>query len=497
MCLEIHTFEPFEINSFLMKKNLLALLAILMLGLYASAQSVNVSGHVTNSGTGAAAVNFPVEVLLYDSLTSTVIVQSQMFTDTSGNYAFAFVTSNGPLVGNGVVKVTDCNGGLHSLYFNWTNGTGTFANLDFAICMGSGGCTAAFVAGNGNGGLTIPFTDYSTSSLGAIVSQYWQFGDSSFGSGSNVTHTYPAAGTYLVCLTIATSQGCTSSFCDTVVVGGSSTTCYATISYGIFQSGAYGFTVAASGSATPVSYSYDFGDGNVATSNLDSILYTYGSSGTYTACVTVLFSDSCTATGCVNVGQGNGNCVANFFAVPDTTGQYALLLVNNSVGTGLNYLWDFGDSATSTSAYPQHTYSGPGTYLICLTIWDSTNTCSSTFCDTVVVINKLGSAFTIQVVPAILLGSATALESNASIMVYPVPATDRLNIQLDLSRQAHLSLSIVDLHGRIVLANAIGMMSSGRHELVLPIGELTDGIYLLKVDAGVNGIYTKRLLVNH
>lgn len=53
----------------------------------------------------------------------------------------------------------------------------------------------------------------------------------------------------------------------------------------------------------------------------------------------------------------------------------------NTSTNGNSYLWNFGDSNTSTEFMPTHTYSVPADYNVCLTV---TNTCSSeTVCNTV------------------------------------------------------------------------------------------------------------------
>jgi len=57
-----------------------------------------------------------------------------------------------------------------------------------------------------------------------------------------------------------------------------------------------------------------------------------------------------------------------------------------------SWAWDFGDSNTSTLQNPCHVYSGPGNYVVCLTVTDSCS--STTFCDTVTVCTTPNSAWT-------------------------------------------------------------------------------------------------------
>ena len=56
-----------------------------------------------------------------------------------------------------------------------------------------------------------------------------------------------------------------------------------------------------------------------------------------------------------------------------------------SAATGTEYEWSFGDGESSTIADPFHNYETAGTYEVCLTNYNLTDTCSITVCDTIVV----------------------------------------------------------------------------------------------------------------
>ncbi|MCB9265565.1 MAG: PKD domain-containing protein [Lewinellaceae bacterium] len=79
-----------------------------------------------------------------------------------------------------------------------------------SICAQS--CQAAFAFGET--GLTIDFTDASTSLAGdPVISWFWDFEDGSTSTAQNPSHTFPDANTYDVCLSITTQSGCTSEAC--------------------------------------------------------------------------------------------------------------------------------------------------------------------------------------------------------------------------------------------------------------------------------------------
>ena len=65
---------------------------------------------------------------------------------------------------------------------------------------------------------TVQFFDFSTSLPGTIISWFWSFGDAQTGFAQNPVHTYPTSGVYVACLTIMTDDGCSSTFCDTIVI---------------------------------------------------------------------------------------------------------------------------------------------------------------------------------------------------------------------------------------------------------------------------------------
>lgn len=76
------------------------------------------------------------------------------------------------------------------------------------------------------------------------------------------------------------------------------------------------------------------------------------------------------------------------FSAGDTIG-----FTDSSTYSGtINYSWSFGDGSYSSSTNPYHSYSSGGTYVVCLTISDSSRMCSDTYCDTIVVSGSSSSS---------------------------------------------------------------------------------------------------------
>ena len=76
----------------------------------------------------------------------------------------------------------------------------------------------------------------------------------------------------------------------------------------------------------------------------------------------------------------NAACQANF--TYSVNGQ-TVTFTNTSTGTNsnTNYMWNFGDNNYGYNMNEVHTYQFGGYYTVCLTIYDSMQTCYSIFCD--------------------------------------------------------------------------------------------------------------------
>ena len=179
---------------------------------------------------------------------------------------------------------------------------------------------------------------YDTSYSGSPTSQviYWSydFGDGNSSTMPNTSNTYASNGTYLVCLTIATSDGCVSTYCDSVVVDciqGSS--CDAMFYYQNDSSCTYYFFDYSSASTGIVEWDWSFGDGGTSTDQHP--VYTYSANGWYNVCLTMTSADSCTNTYCDSVYV---NCIAgltsesldNYTISPNPANDHLNITIENA-----------------------------------------------------------------------------------------------------------------------------------------------------------------------
>jgi PKD repeat protein len=352
-----------------------------------------------------------------------------------------------------------------------------FAASDDTVAFNVGICDASFSA-IVLGSNTALFFESSYIPAGTSYSGgVWDFGDGTIDTMSiNPIHTYAFPGIYNVCFTLTTTNGCVSTFCDSVDTGPS----LACTSFFNVASQGLNFNFYDSSYAnTPItSYYWDLGDGNV--NWFVNPTHTYAASGTYVVCLNIITLDSCRSSYCRTVTAGiPPSCQAGFFWFPSASGQYSLTVVNSSTGNNLSYLWDFGDGSTSTQAYPSHVYAGAGMYNVCLTVDDGLG-CISTFCDSLVLINRLSQPFSIQVIsPATSAPQPT--QDAMSLKLVPNPASQEVRLSLELAKSGKGQLRMVDVQGRTVKSLTLGQLSVGLNSQTVDVSDLPDGIYLTEI----------------
>ncbi len=242
-------------------------------------------------------------------------------------------------------------------------------------------CTAGFTWSQSASNV-IDFSNTSIPNVPNVTFFYWSFGDNQYDYTTNPSHTYSVPGNYVVCLSAYDSiNNCQATFCDTIFVYGNvlcQTSAYATVSQSpscasCADGSAYAMMV--NGTAP---YTYSWSSGGTAQTE------TGLAPGTYSVCITD--ANGCTACAQVTLSYSSSNCVAGF-----TWAQSANNIIdftNTSTPNSPNstfYNWDFGDNQFDYVQNPSHTYANPGNYFVCLTIYDSLNSCQNTFCDSVTV----------------------------------------------------------------------------------------------------------------
>jgi gliding motility-associated-like protein len=268
---------------------------------------------------------------------------------------------------------------------------GTYA---VSLTANSGGCTdseikvayitihplpvVAFTADNTQSckvPFTVNFTDQSTNSAAWV----WNFGDGAPTSGSqNPSHTYTAAGTYTVTLTVTSANGCVSSLTKNnyIVISPPKANFTAVPREGCIPL-PVAFTSVSTSTADPItSYKWTFGDGNGTTTGSTTTNNTYTSAGYYTVKLVIT-----TASGCkdsltrINYVKAGVPPKADFKIV-DSTLCYGVSAQFNNFSIGADSaFWQWGDGGTLTSKLPvtnpvTYFYGDTGIFMVTLIVYD-------------------------------------------------------------------------------------------------------------------------------
>jgi PKD repeat protein len=243
------------------------------------------------------------------------------------------------------------------------------------------------------------------------------------------------------------------------------------------------FTNTSQSSSNPTFAYWNFGDSN--TSNSWDANHTYANNGTYLVTLQLFSNDSmCWSTEydtvVVTNGNASSNCQAGFYAFQDSTNTSLVWVVNTSTSPNppMTYFWDFGDGNNSTAAYPQHTYANYGSYLVCVTITDALG-CSDMYCDSISVTQR-SSGFSINVVDPAALGVEEVENINNVSDIYPNPATNNFNIDINLMEATNINVTVYDITGKVVNTGTHNL-SQGTNQLNVSTGNMSNGMYTVVV----------------
>jgi PKD repeat protein len=139
-------------------------------------------------------------------------------------------------------------------------------------------------------GSGIPFINLSSSN---VNSWNWNFGDGNSSTLQNPVHTYTSAGQFPATLTVTTSNGCTDTYGQSVVV-----TPGPDAAFSAFAQGGLAYQFSPNILVAGATYAWSFGDGTASTA--PAPFKAYNSPGNYTVCLSVS-RGNCTTVSCENV----------------------------------------------------------------------------------------------------------------------------------------------------------------------------------------------------
>jgi len=289
----------------------------------------------------------------------------------------------------------------------------------------------------------------------------WNFGNNSFGSGSDVATVYPQDGSYNVQVDVTDANGCVGACNLAVLIENFLSVDFST---NVFN-GCVPLPVQFSNeSVNAVTYLWDFGDGY--TSNDINPVHVYATPGTYNVTLNG-YSQAGNLSATVNSQIAVfPSPVANFSAYPPIVGQpgQTVFFTDNSINAW-TWAWNFGDPGsgannTATIQNPGHTYAQNGNYTV-----------------TLIVTNNYGCADTVSKPGYLQVHVGIDEAENAGFAVFPNPFTDQITVQSEHPIQ---NIKMVDIAGKEI---PLMLTGKGTGEVIIRTrGDLSAGVYMLYVD---------------
>jgi PKD repeat protein len=231
---------------------------------------------------------------------------------------------------------------------------------------------------------------FENMSSGNYTEVLWDFGDSTYSTEISPVHTFPAPGTYYVCLTISDGADCNSTYCDVVNTEGGTTGCENFFYYSYDEPYTLTFEGYLMNGQFADYYSWDFGDGTYGTGQTVTHSYTPQGIGIYMVGLTTMVFDPATNDSCVSTSymevwiQNYQGCYASFRYEMENSNETTLHFFDMSYDPNgfppTAWYWEFGDGSVSDTQNPVHTYADTGYYTVCLTIWAG-DSCTNTYCE--------------------------------------------------------------------------------------------------------------------
>jgi PKD repeat protein len=329
--------------------------------------------------------------LLNVSTSLGTLSQNQVVTDSNGQATFALTAPSSSAVGaSALISVVPVG----------SNGDTPVARQFSIVLTGLANSTAptpdfTFAPAAPERGTSVRFDASATRDENApcldACSYSWNFGDNTSGSGRMLNHTFSSSGTFNVVLTVTDAAGTSASISKPVSVSSiPPPTVTMTVSPTPPIAGQEAFFTAIATAAPGHSisrYAWNFGDGTTETTMTSTVAKTYIRTGTYVARVIVTDDVGQTAAASVTFTIAGNGVTASFTFSPTDPKDGESVQFDGSTSTApggatiVKWTWNFGDgSSIVEGAEPTiaHTFPNDRTYVVRLTVTDSTGRTGTT-----------------------------------------------------------------------------------------------------------------------
>lgn len=233
-------------------------------------------------------------------------------------------------------------------------------NASKFVQVGQSDCMARFEYSVNTSTYSVRFKNISR---GNITGYQWDFGDGGSSTLPAPLHIF-TPGNYTVSLTISSDAGCVDQYFENIQVG--LIPCDASFTVHVDTTNRAFFNNKVLGGVNKLLWI--FGDGAVSEKN--DPVHKYNFPGIYTVGL-YAYTGTCTdySEETIIVGARDGDMQAFFTQTVDEN-NLTVKFFDRSIGTdgSTTYLWDFGDTTTSTDQNPVKTYTEGGYYFVCLTV---------------------------------------------------------------------------------------------------------------------------------
>jgi PKD repeat protein len=341
-----------------------------------------VNGSVTDTITGLPVPYHQVTMtVLPDSIYTFAPVIDSALTDASGYF---FISLTSPWVpGTALpfeVSTLDCQGLQFTQYNSFTGSVASFY-APFSIC------TDSIPPSLCDNYIQLTWTQQLNASFhGGMVnpqtaSYYWEFGDGTTGFGPDVTHTFPAQGSYTIQLSSFTADSCNDISHFFLYLGDSiPPNCSNSIGYSTQPGSLLVSFQGYSSSFTASTFSWIFGDSTSGVNNssvLQNPYHQYSFPGLYSVSLTTTDATGCTYQSILPV-----HVSADSIIIVDTLGISGSIFAADSIPLPYGQVTLFKSDSTGSFYMDQETwfinyvyffnYLSPGNYLILATPYQGT-----------------------------------------------------------------------------------------------------------------------------
>lgn len=240
----------------------------------------------------------------------------------------------------------------------------------------------------------INLKDTSQSRFSPLSNYTWNFHDGSTASGSEVSHTFNALGSFPVKLTVENQYGCKDSITKPVTIS------EVKADFDIDVNNVCGgkpIKFINQSSANATTFLWDFGDGTTSTDTFP--IHTYSQERNYTIKLTVTDGNGCSNTmvkpGFVKIKNIHVNFTASptFKTCPDLITDFQLQNPNNLQLSSVQ--WDFGNGNTSNdnNYNPQGVYTRSDSFDVKLIVTDNNNCVDTVFKPKYIIVSGPSGSF--------------------------------------------------------------------------------------------------------